>query len=39
LDDLGTEPMTMTPDECSRFIGAETEKWAKVVKRAGIKAE
>jgi tripartite-type tricarboxylate transporter receptor subunit TctC len=37
--DLGITPMPMTPAECLRFITAETEKWAKVIKFAGIKPE
>jgi tripartite-type tricarboxylate transporter receptor subunit TctC len=37
--DLGITPMPMTPDECQKFITAETEKWAKVIKFAGIKSE
>ena len=37
--DLGITPMTMTPAECQRFIIAETQKWAKVIKFAGIKPE
>jgi hypothetical protein len=32
-------PMPMTPAECQKFIIAETEKWAKVIKFAGIKPE
>jgi tripartite-type tricarboxylate transporter receptor subunit TctC len=36
---LGVEPMSTTPDEFRKFIADETEKWAKVVKFAGIKAE
>jgi tripartite-type tricarboxylate transporter receptor subunit TctC len=35
---LGVEPMTMTPAQFAEFIADETEKWAKVVKFAGIKA-
>jgi tripartite-type tricarboxylate transporter receptor subunit TctC len=35
--DLAVEPMSMPPAEFGRFIGSETEKWAKVVKFAGIK--
>jgi tripartite-type tricarboxylate transporter receptor subunit TctC len=37
--DLGIIPMPMTPAECQKFITAETEKWAKVIKFAGIKPE
>lgn len=29
----------MTPDEFGKLIVAETEKWAKVINFAGIKAE
>ncbi len=36
---LGIEPMTMTPAEFDKFIAAETDKWAKVIKSASIKAE
>jgi tripartite-type tricarboxylate transporter receptor subunit TctC len=39
LVDLGAEPMVMTPAEFGKFIAAETEKWAKVVKLARIKIE
>jgi tripartite-type tricarboxylate transporter receptor subunit TctC len=37
--DLGGEPLTGSPAEFGRFITAETEKWAKVVKFAGLRAE
>jgi tripartite-type tricarboxylate transporter receptor subunit TctC len=37
--DLGIIPMPMTPAESQKFIIAETEKWAKVIKFAGIKPE
>jgi tripartite-type tricarboxylate transporter receptor subunit TctC len=37
--DLGITPMPMTPAECQRFVTAETEKWAKVIKFAGIEPE
>jgi tripartite-type tricarboxylate transporter receptor subunit TctC len=37
--DLGIIPMPMTPAECQKFITAETEKWAKVIKFAGIKPD
>jgi tripartite-type tricarboxylate transporter receptor subunit TctC len=39
LDALGVEAMAMTPPDFGKFIDAETEKWAKVIKFAGIKAE
>jgi tripartite-type tricarboxylate transporter receptor subunit TctC len=39
LADLGAEPMSMTPAEFGKFIATETEKWAKVVKFAGIKVD
>ncbi|MDQ6923484.1 MAG: tripartite tricarboxylate transporter substrate binding protein [Pseudomonadota bacterium] len=35
----GAEPLSMSPDEFGRFIAAETVKWARVVKGAGIRAE
>ena len=35
----GAEPLSMSPEEFSRFIAAETTKWARVVKEAGIRAE
>jgi tripartite-type tricarboxylate transporter receptor subunit TctC len=38
LSDLGGVPMSMTAAEFSKHIADETEKWAKVVKFAGIKA-
>jgi tripartite-type tricarboxylate transporter receptor subunit TctC len=36
---LGVEPRPMTPAEFGNFIADETEKWAKVIKFAGIKVE
>jgi tripartite-type tricarboxylate transporter receptor subunit TctC len=39
LTDIGTIPMVFTPDEFGAFIAAETEKWGKVVRSAGIKPE
>jgi tripartite-type tricarboxylate transporter receptor subunit TctC len=36
---LGNVPMPMTPADFGKFIADETEKWAKVVKFAGIKPE
>ncbi len=38
LKDLGGEPMPMTPAEFGKFLAEETEKWAKVVKFSGAKA-
>ena len=35
----GAEPLSMSPEEVGRFIAAETAKWARVVKDAGIRAE
>jgi len=35
----GAEALQMSPEEFGRFIAAETAKWAKVVKEAGIKPE
>ena len=37
LVELGAEPMFMTPAEGNRFFHDEIEKWAKVVKAAGVK--
>ena len=37
--ELGSEPLSMMPFEFGKFITAEIEKWAKVIKAAGIKAE
>jgi len=39
LADLGGVPMPMTPPDFGKFIVDETEKWAKVVKFAGLKPE
>ena len=39
LADLGAEAIPMTSTEFEKFVAAETEKWGKVVKFAGIKAE
>jgi tripartite-type tricarboxylate transporter receptor subunit TctC len=36
---LGADPMPMTPTEFGAFMADETEKWAKVIKFAGIKSE
>jgi len=39
LADLGTEPMPMTPAEFGKFVTAEAEKAAEVIKSAGIKLD
>jgi tripartite-type tricarboxylate transporter receptor subunit TctC len=39
LADLGVEPMSLTSAEFARFVADETEKWAKVIKSAGIKVQ
>jgi tripartite-type tricarboxylate transporter receptor subunit TctC len=39
MADLGGVPMVMTPGEFGRFVAEETEKWGKVVRFAGAKAE
>ena len=39
LADLGATPFGGSPAEFGKFIADETEKWAKVIKFAGIKAE
>ena len=36
---LGTEPVGNSPEACSVFLRAEIEKWTKVVRAAGAKAE
>ena len=39
LTDLGVTPMPITPTEFGTFIASETEKWAKVIRSANIKAD
>jgi tripartite-type tricarboxylate transporter receptor subunit TctC len=39
FEDLGGELVSMSPTEFGKFVADETEKWAKVVKLAGIKAD
>ncbi|HXN70036.1 MAG TPA: tripartite tricarboxylate transporter substrate binding protein [Bradyrhizobium sp.] len=36
---LSAEPMLMTPVEFGKFIGAEVEKWGKVIRAANMKPE
>ena len=39
LLDLGGTPMPMTPADFGKLIADDTEKWAKVIKSAGIKPQ
>jgi tripartite-type tricarboxylate transporter receptor subunit TctC len=39
LTELGTIPMIFTAAEFGAYVATESEKWAKVIKFAGIKAE
>ncbi|HEY4919638.1 MAG TPA: tripartite tricarboxylate transporter substrate binding protein [Xanthobacteraceae bacterium] len=39
LDELGVVAMPGTPADFGRLIAAETERWSKVIRTAGIKAE
>ncbi len=39
FDMAGSEAWATTPDELARFQAAETQKWGKVIKAAGIVAE
>jgi tripartite-type tricarboxylate transporter receptor subunit TctC len=39
LNDLGSDPLPMTPAEFGKFTGDEIEKWAKVVKAANLSIE
>ena len=39
LADLGGTPLVGSPADFGKLIADETEKWAKVVKFAGIKAD
>jgi tripartite-type tricarboxylate transporter receptor subunit TctC len=39
LVELGGEPLIATPEDFGAMIAAETEKWEKVVRFAGIKVE
>ena len=39
FESQGAEAMSMNPAEFGKFIRAETDKWGKVVREAGIKAE
>ena len=39
LANVGSEPFSGSPADFGRFLAAETEKWAKVVKFAGLKVD
>jgi tripartite-type tricarboxylate transporter receptor subunit TctC len=39
LADLGVEPFPISPTELSQFIVEYTDKWGKVIRAAGIKAD
>jgi tripartite-type tricarboxylate transporter receptor subunit TctC len=36
---LGVEPMPMSPAEFARFVAAESDKWTKVIRSAGVTLE
>jgi tripartite-type tricarboxylate transporter receptor subunit TctC len=39
LTNLGTQPVSSTPEEFRAFIKSEGEKWGKVIRSAGVKGE
>ena len=39
LEDFGAEPSPLSPDAFTKFVSGEVEKWGKVLKAGGIKAE
>ena len=39
LSSQGAEPRSSTPDELAKFMRVEFERWAKVIKSAGVKVE
>jgi tripartite-type tricarboxylate transporter receptor subunit TctC len=39
LATLGVEPMPMTPDGFTQFVAAESDKWTKVIRAAGVVVE
>ena len=39
LIETGADPLTMTPEEFTRFVRADIEMWGKVVKAAGVKVD
>jgi tripartite-type tricarboxylate transporter receptor subunit TctC len=39
FESAGAEAWTTSPEELAKFQAAETQKWGKVIKAAGIEAE
>ena len=39
LAELGSTPITVSPDEFGTFVKSETEKWEKVIKLSGTKVD
>ena len=39
LDQLGADPAPMSPDEYSKFVRTEVDKWAKVVRASGARVD
>jgi tripartite-type tricarboxylate transporter receptor subunit TctC len=39
LVEAGSDPLTMTPDEFTKFLRADIEKWGRVVKAAGVRLD
>jgi tripartite-type tricarboxylate transporter receptor subunit TctC len=39
LSELSAEPMGLTPAEMAAYMKQETERWAAVIKSAGVKAD
>ncbi len=37
IEQFGSAPMRMTPDEFDKFVAAETDKWTRVIKFSGAK--
>jgi tripartite-type tricarboxylate transporter receptor subunit TctC len=39
LDKVGFEPFTGSPEQCAAFMKTEHDRWGKVIRDAGVKAE
>jgi tripartite-type tricarboxylate transporter receptor subunit TctC len=39
LVEAGSDPLTLSPEEFTKFVRADIEKWAKVVKAAGVRMD